>query len=108
MPAGREGMFVKGPLRQNESSSLTGLRVHTKSMCIHTQTHMPEDQNTAVFTGLCCLTKSLFHVQIKTENLNDSPHSVSSHKTCHLTQGSPVPGGQLTGVHPYKPSHRES
>ncbi|KTF84701.1 hypothetical protein cypCar_00027106 [Cyprinus carpio] len=46
--------------------------------------------------------------QIKTENLNDSPHSVSSHKTCHLTQGSPVPGGQLTGVHPYKPSHRES
>ncbi|XP_039518413.1 POU domain, class 2, transcription factor 3 isoform X3 [Pimephales promelas] len=39
-----------------------------------------------------------FTRQIKTENLNDSPHSGSSHKTCHLTQGSPVPGGQLTGV----------
>ncbi|XP_077062629.1 POU domain, class 2, transcription factor 3 isoform X1 [Siphateles boraxobius] len=39
-----------------------------------------------------------FSRQIKTENLNDSPHSGSSHKTCHLTQGSPVPGGQLTGV----------
>ncbi|XP_051949207.1 POU domain, class 2, transcription factor 3 [Xyrauchen texanus] len=38
-----------------------------------------------------------FSRQIKTENLNDSPHSGSSHKTCHLTQGSPVPGGQLTG-----------
>ncbi|XP_051524554.1 POU domain, class 2, transcription factor 3 isoform X2 [Myxocyprinus asiaticus] len=34
---------------------------------------------------------------IKTENLNDSPHSGSSHKTCHLTQGSPVPSGQHTG-----------
>ncbi|XP_051981322.1 POU domain, class 2, transcription factor 3-like [Xyrauchen texanus] len=38
-----------------------------------------------------------FTRQIKTENLNDSPHSGSSHKTCHITQGSPVPGGQLTG-----------
>ncbi|XP_051552124.1 POU domain, class 2, transcription factor 3-like [Myxocyprinus asiaticus] len=38
-----------------------------------------------------------FTRQIKTENLNDSPHSGSSHKTCHFTQGSPVPGGQLTG-----------
>ncbi|XP_016310303.1 POU domain, class 2, transcription factor 3-like [Sinocyclocheilus anshuiensis] len=41
-----------------------------------------------------------FTRQIKTENLNDSPHSGSSHKTCHLTQGSPVPGGQLTGELP--------
>ncbi|XP_077062631.1 POU domain, class 2, transcription factor 3 isoform X2 [Siphateles boraxobius] len=41
-----------------------------------------------------------FSRQIKTENLNDSPHSGSSHKTCHLTQGSPVPGGQLTGELP--------
>lgn len=38
-----------------------------------------------------------FTRQIKTENVNDSPHSGSSHKTCHLTQGSPVPGGQLAG-----------
>uniref|UniRef100_A0A6Q2XL86 POU domain protein n=1 Tax=Esox lucius TaxID=8010 RepID=A0A6Q2XL86_ESOLU len=38
-----------------------------------------------------------FNRQIKTEDLNDSPHSVSSHKTCHLTQGSPIPGGQLSG-----------
>ncbi|XP_042612912.1 POU domain, class 2, transcription factor 3 isoform X2 [Cyprinus carpio] len=41
-----------------------------------------------------------FTRQIKTENLNDSPHSGSSHKTCHLTQGSPVPGGHLTGELP--------
>ncbi|KAI7812594.1 POU domain, class 2, transcription factor 3 [Triplophysa rosa] len=41
-----------------------------------------------------------FTRQIKTENLNDSPHSGSSHKTCHLTQGPPVPGGQLTGELP--------
>ncbi|NP_001186612.1 POU domain, class 2, transcription factor 3 isoform 1 [Danio rerio] len=39
-----------------------------------------------------------FTRQIKTENLNDSPHSGSSHKTCHLTQGSPLPPGQLTGM----------
>ncbi|XP_052447813.1 POU domain, class 2, transcription factor 3-like [Carassius gibelio] len=38
-----------------------------------------------------------FTRQIKTENLNDSPHSGASHKTCHLTQGSPVHGGHLTG-----------
>ncbi|XP_071783056.1 POU domain, class 2, transcription factor 3 [Centroberyx gerrardi] len=38
-----------------------------------------------------------FNRHIKTEDINDSPHSVSSLKTCHLTQGSPVPGGQLTG-----------
>nr|AAI16524.1 Zgc:136377 [Danio rerio]AAI65558.1 Zgc:136377 protein [Danio rerio] len=41
-----------------------------------------------------------FTRQIKTENLNDSPHSGSSHKTCHLTQGSPLPPGQLTGEMP--------
>ncbi|XP_073716842.1 POU domain, class 2, transcription factor 3 [Misgurnus anguillicaudatus] len=44
-----------------------------------------------------------FTRQIKTENLNDSPHSGSSHKTCHLTQGSPVPGGltgELPSLHP--------
>ncbi|CDQ98769.1 unnamed protein product, partial [Oncorhynchus mykiss] len=35
--------------------------------------------------------------QIKTEVLNDSPHSVLSHKTCHLTQGAPISGGQLSG-----------
>ncbi|KAM9540600.1 POU domain, class 2, transcription factor 3L-like isoform 1-T2 [Salvelinus alpinus] len=37
--------------------------------------------------------------QIKTEDLNDSLHAVSSHKTCHRTQGSPIPGvqaGQLS------------
>ncbi|GLD46739.1 POU domain, class 2, transcription factor 3-like isoform X1 [Lates japonicus] len=34
---------------------------------------------------------------IKTEDINDSPHSASTLKTCHLTQSSPVPGGQLTG-----------
>ncbi|KAK3527363.1 hypothetical protein QTP86_021925 [Hemibagrus guttatus] len=38
-----------------------------------------------------------FSRQIKTEDLNDSPHSASSHKTCHLTQGSPAPTGQLPG-----------
>ncbi|KAJ7996854.1 hypothetical protein DPEC_G00222840 [Dallia pectoralis] len=38
-----------------------------------------------------------FNRQIKTEDLNDSPHSVSSHKTCHLTQGSQIPVGQLSG-----------
>ncbi|KAL0994608.1 hypothetical protein UPYG_G00124790 [Umbra pygmaea] len=41
-----------------------------------------------------------FNRQIKTEDINDSPHSVSSHKTCHLTQGSPHPGGQITGELP--------
>uniref|UniRef100_A0A3Q2QZ95 POU domain protein n=1 Tax=Fundulus heteroclitus TaxID=8078 RepID=A0A3Q2QZ95_FUNHE len=53
--------------------------------------------------------------RIKTEDLNDSPHSASSVKTCHLTQSSPVHGGQLTGeltsLHPMQqlvlmpPSH---
>ncbi|KAM7374701.1 hypothetical protein PAMP_007345 [Pampus punctatissimus] len=38
-----------------------------------------------------------FNRHIKTENINDSPHSASALKTCHLTQSSPVPGGQLTG-----------
>ncbi|XP_076867185.1 POU domain, class 2, transcription factor 3 isoform X2 [Brachyhypopomus gauderio] len=44
------------------------------------------DQNSIDFTR-----------QIKTEDLNDSPHSTSSHKTCHLTQGSPVAPGQMPG-----------
>ncbi|XP_063058734.1 POU domain, class 2, transcription factor 3 [Engraulis encrasicolus] len=35
--------------------------------------------------------------QIKTEDLNDSPHSTTPHKTCHLTQGSYLPGGSLAG-----------
>uniref|UniRef100_W5KJ42 POU domain protein n=1 Tax=Astyanax mexicanus TaxID=7994 RepID=W5KJ42_ASTMX len=39
-----------------------------------------------------------FTRQIKTEDLNDSPHSNSSHKACHLTQVSPVPTGQLPGL----------
>ncbi|XP_076130660.1 POU domain, class 2, transcription factor 3 [Alosa pseudoharengus] len=38
-----------------------------------------------------------FTRQIKTEDLNDSPHSAVSHKTCHLTQGSYLPGGSLAG-----------
>uniref|UniRef100_A0A3B5B8C6 POU domain protein n=1 Tax=Stegastes partitus TaxID=144197 RepID=A0A3B5B8C6_9TELE len=38
-----------------------------------------------------------FNRQIKTEDINDSPHSVATLKTCHLTQSSPVHGGQLTG-----------
>uniref|UniRef100_A0A3B5LV72 POU-specific domain-containing protein n=1 Tax=Xiphophorus couchianus TaxID=32473 RepID=A0A3B5LV72_9TELE len=52
---------------------------------------------------------------IKTEDLNDSPHSTSSVKTCHLTQSSPVHGsqftGELTSLHPMQqlvlmpPSH---
>nr|XP_019941019.1 PREDICTED: POU domain, class 2, transcription factor 3 [Paralichthys olivaceus] len=37
-----------------------------------------------------------FHRHIKTENINDS-HHLGSLKTCHLTQGSPMPGGQLPG-----------
>ncbi|XP_062342107.1 POU domain, class 2, transcription factor 3 isoform X1 [Osmerus eperlanus] len=41
-----------------------------------------------------------FSRQIKTEDMNDSPHSVTSLKTCHLTQGSPVHGGQLSGELP--------
>ncbi|XP_053187778.1 POU domain, class 2, transcription factor 3 isoform X1 [Scomber japonicus] len=39
-----------------------------------------------------------FNRQIKTEDINDSPHSASALKTCHLTQSSPLPGGQLTGL----------
>uniref|UniRef100_A0A3B4T9E0 POU domain protein n=1 Tax=Seriola dumerili TaxID=41447 RepID=A0A3B4T9E0_SERDU len=35
--------------------------------------------------------------QIKTEDINDSPHTASSLKTCHLTQSTPV-HGQLTGL----------
>ncbi|XP_029924477.1 POU domain, class 2, transcription factor 3 isoform X2 [Myripristis murdjan] len=38
-----------------------------------------------------------FSRQIKTEDINDSPHSVSSLKTCHLGQDSPVAGGQMSG-----------
>uniref|UniRef100_A0A8D3A5S1 POU domain protein n=1 Tax=Scophthalmus maximus TaxID=52904 RepID=A0A8D3A5S1_SCOMX len=38
-----------------------------------------------------------FNRQIKTENINDSPHLASTLKTCHLTQGSPLPGGQMHG-----------
>ncbi|KAA8586536.1 hypothetical protein FQN60_000372 [Etheostoma spectabile] len=38
-----------------------------------------------------------FNRQIKTEEINDSPHSAASLKTCHLTQSSPLPGGQLSG-----------
>ncbi|XP_051257790.1 POU domain, class 2, transcription factor 3 isoform X3 [Dicentrarchus labrax] len=39
-----------------------------------------------------------FNRQIKTEDIHDSPHSASTLKTCHLTQSSPMHGGQLTGV----------
>ncbi|XP_074528825.1 POU domain, class 2, transcription factor 3 isoform X1 [Halichoeres trimaculatus] len=38
-----------------------------------------------------------FNRQIKTEDINDSPHSISTLKTCPLTQSSPIPGGQLSG-----------
>ncbi|XP_041656817.1 POU domain, class 2, transcription factor 3 [Cheilinus undulatus] len=38
-----------------------------------------------------------FNRQIKTEDINDSPHSVSTLKTCPLTQSSTMTGGQLTG-----------
>ncbi|XP_070773972.1 POU domain, class 2, transcription factor 3 [Enoplosus armatus] len=38
-----------------------------------------------------------FNRQIKTEAISDSPHSVSTLKTCHLTQSLQMPGGQLTG-----------
>ncbi|XP_078122824.1 POU domain, class 2, transcription factor 3 [Sander vitreus] len=38
-----------------------------------------------------------FNRQIKTEEINDSPHSAATLKTCHLTQSSPLPGGQLSG-----------
>ncbi|XP_044077646.1 POU domain, class 2, transcription factor 3 isoform X1 [Siniperca chuatsi] len=38
-----------------------------------------------------------FNRQIKTEDINDSPHSASTLKTCHLTQSLAMPGGQLTG-----------
>ncbi|XP_054481166.1 POU domain, class 2, transcription factor 3 [Anoplopoma fimbria] len=38
-----------------------------------------------------------YNRQIKTEEINDSPHSAATLKTCHLTQSSPVPGGQLSG-----------
>lgn len=34
--------------------------------------------------------------QIKTEDLHGSPHSGSTLRTCHMTQGSPM--GQMTGV----------
>ncbi|XP_069001893.1 POU domain, class 2, transcription factor 3 [Embiotoca jacksoni] len=38
-----------------------------------------------------------FSRHIKTEDINNSPHSASTLKTCHLTQSSPVHGPQLTG-----------
>ncbi|KAM8899588.1 POU domain, class 2, transcription factor 3 isoform 5-T5 [Spinachia spinachia] len=38
-----------------------------------------------------------FNRQIKTEEICDSPHSVATLKTCHLTLSSPGPGGQLSG-----------
>ncbi|CAJ1063421.1 POU domain%2C class 2, transcription factor 3 [Xyrichtys novacula] len=38
-----------------------------------------------------------FNRQIKTEDLNDSPHTVSTLKTCPLTQSTSMPGGPLTG-----------
>ncbi|XP_075958519.1 POU domain, class 2, transcription factor 3 isoform X2 [Anarhichas minor] len=38
-----------------------------------------------------------FNRHIKTEEINGSPHSAATLKTCHLTQSSPVPGGQLSG-----------
>ncbi|XP_028839400.1 POU domain, class 2, transcription factor 3 isoform X2 [Denticeps clupeoides] len=41
-----------------------------------------------------------FTRQIKTEELNDSPHAVSPHKTCQLSQVSSVVGGPLTGELP--------
>ncbi|KAM6970060.1 POU domain, class 2, transcription factor 3 [Aplochiton taeniatus] len=41
-----------------------------------------------------------FTRQIKTEDINDTPHSISSLKTCHLTQTSPLSGGQLPGELP--------
>lgn len=37
-----------------------------------------------------------FNRQIKTEDIHDSPHSAAALKTCHLTQSSPMSGGQLT------------
>ncbi|XP_037603644.1 POU domain, class 2, transcription factor 3 isoform X2 [Sebastes umbrosus] len=40
-----------------------------------------------------------FSRHIKTEDINDSHHSAATLKTCHLTQSSPVPGGQLSGEH---------
>lgn len=59
-----------------------------------------------------------FSRQIKTEDINDPPHSTATLKTCHLTQSSPVHGGQLTGeltsLHPMQqlvlmpPSHLSS
>ncbi|XP_075958518.1 POU domain, class 2, transcription factor 3 isoform X1 [Anarhichas minor] len=39
-----------------------------------------------------------FNRHIKTEEINGSPHSAATLKTCHLTQSSPVPGGQLSGL----------
>uniref|UniRef100_A0A3Q1GR74 POU domain protein n=1 Tax=Acanthochromis polyacanthus TaxID=80966 RepID=A0A3Q1GR74_9TELE len=48
---------------------------------------------------------------IKTEDINDPPHSTATLKTCHLTQSSPVHGGQLTGMQQLvlmPPSHLSS
>uniref|UniRef100_A0A8C2ZP16 POU domain protein n=1 Tax=Cyclopterus lumpus TaxID=8103 RepID=A0A8C2ZP16_CYCLU len=36
-------------------------------------------------------------IQIQKEEVHDSPHSAATLKTCHLTQSSPGPGGQLSG-----------
>ncbi|XP_049448551.1 POU domain, class 2, transcription factor 3 [Epinephelus fuscoguttatus] len=59
-----------------------------------------------------------FNRQIKTEEINDSTHPAAPLKTCHLTQSSPVHGGQLSGeltsLHPMQqlvlmpPSHLSS
>ncbi|KAF7206092.1 POU domain, class 2, transcription factor 3 [Nothobranchius furzeri] len=45
-----------------------------------------------------------FNRQIKTEDINDSPHSSTSVKICHLPQGSPVQlSGELPSLHPMQP-----
>ncbi|KAG7239083.1 hypothetical protein INR49_030044 [Caranx melampygus] len=58
-----------------------------------------------------------FNRQIKTEDINDSPHTASSLKTCHLTQSAQVHGqltGELTSLHTMQqlvlmpPSHLSS
>ncbi|KAM9847090.1 POU domain, class 2, transcription factor 3 [Aulostomus maculatus] len=38
-----------------------------------------------------------FNRQIKTEDINVSPHSAATLKTCHMTQSPALPGGQMTG-----------
>uniref|UniRef100_A0A8C7ZW35 POU domain protein n=1 Tax=Oryzias sinensis TaxID=183150 RepID=A0A8C7ZW35_9TELE len=56
-------------------------------------------QNNHLSSDICFEQTSHYIMRyIKTEELNDSPHSASSLKTACLSQSSPVHGGQMSGL----------